>query len=173
MSKDIGIRDFPKNKSNPFIKNIIIPRRNQTIILGKDKDKIIVNGETGEIDDTLFIAIKKELDKEQFVKLFHNQLQSIFELSKKALKVFAYIASITEYTDKIIFEIEKCKNFTGYSSKATVLNGVAELLEKEFIAKSSITNIYYINPQIFYRGDRLVLISDFKKVKLKEIDKNE
>lgn len=171
MSQEIKIRDFPKNKNNPFIQNIIIPRRNQTIVLGKDREKVIINGDTGEVDDTLFIAVKKELDKEQFVKIFHNQLQAIFDLSKKALKVFAYIASITEYTDKVIFELEKCKDFTGYSSKATILNGVAELLEKEFIAKTTITNIYYINPQIFYKGDRLVLVSEFKKVKLKKIDK--
>jgi hypothetical protein len=166
-----GVRDFPRNSENPFLPNLLFPTKKSNAIISSKSEKVLVDMQTGQIDDSLFIAVRKEIDKEQFVKIFQNHMQAIFDLSRKALKVFSYIASVVEFSDKIIFEIEKCSKHTGYT-KATIFSGLAELLEKEFIAKSTVQNVYYINPQIFYRGDRLVLIQDIRKKHKDKIEKN-
>lgn len=170
ISKEtMRVMDFPENKENPFIPNLLFPKGRKNIIIAKS-DKAIMSKETGEIDeDTLFIGTKKELDKDQFVKIFHNHLQILFDLSKASLKIFSYIASITEFGDKIIFDLEDCKKFTGYTSKETIYKGLARLLEAEMIARSGASNIFFINPQIFYKGDRIVLVTEYRKKRGKSI----
>ncbi|MFC5534785.1 hypothetical protein ACFPQ1_10815, partial [Rhodocytophaga aerolata] len=106
------IKDFPFNKENPFMPNLLVPKRNRNIAITKKTPKALIDTVTGEIDDTLFIATKKEVDKEEFVKIFQSQLQAIFNLSKPAQKVCAYVMSITEFNDRIIFELDDCKKFT-------------------------------------------------------------
>lgn len=166
LSKETArVMDFPENQENPFIPNLLIKRSKKNIIIAKT-DKAIMSRETGEIEeDTIFIGTKKDLDKDQFVKIFHSHLQAIFDLSKSALKLFSYIASITEYGDKIIFNLENCKKYTGYNSKETIYRALAELLKADIIARSDASNLFFINPQIFYKGDRIVLVSEYRKKK--------
>jgi hypothetical protein len=174
-SKEIArVVDFPENQENPFIPNLLIKRGKKNIIIAKS-DKAIMSRGTGEIEeDTLFIGTKKDLDKDQFVKIFHSHLQAIFDLSKAALKIFSYIASVTEFGDRIIFHLEDCKKYTGYNSKETIYRALAELLRADIIARTDSSNLFYINPQIFYKGDRIVLVTEYRKKREKyAIDPNQ
>lgn len=167
--KYIGISNFEQFRENPFIPNLLIPRGKKNITIAKS-DKAIMSRETGEIEEnTLFIGMKKELDKDQFVKIFHSQLQVIFDLSKAALKVFGYIASVTEFGDKILFDIEDCKEYTGYKGLESIYKGLAELLNAEMIARTKQSSVYFINPQVFYKGDRIVLVTEYRKKREKSI----
>ena len=161
MSKEIPkIMDFPENRENPFIPNLIIPKGKKNVVIAKS-DKMLMSRESGEVDEeTLFIAAKKEVDKEQFVKIFLSNVQALFDLSKSTLKVFSYLASVAEYGDRIIFDLERCKEYTSYNSKQTIYRAMAELLNAEVIARTSMNNIFFINPQIFYKGDRIVLMTE-------------
>jgi len=169
ISKEIArVVDFPENHENPFIPNLLITKGKKNIIIAKT-DKAIMSRETGEVEeDTLFIGTRKELDKDQFVKIFHSHLQAIFDLSKASLKVFSYIASVTEYGDRIIFSLEDCKKYTGYNSKETIYRSLAELLKADIIARTDASNLYFINPQIFYKGDRIVLVNEYRKKREKK-----
>jgi hypothetical protein len=164
ISKEVArVVDFPENHENPFIPNLLIKKGNKNVVIAKS-DKAIFSTSTGEVDgDTLFIGTKKELDKDQFVKIFHSHLQAIFDLSKASLKVFSYIASVTEYGDRIIFNLEDCKKYTGYNSKETIYKSLAELLKADIIARTDASNLFFINPQIFYKGDRIVLVNEYRK----------
>ena len=131
---------------------------------------MLVDNVTGQIDDSLFIGIKKEVDKEEFVKIFHSQLQALFNLSKCALKVMSYFMSITKFHDELLFDLEDCKSFTGYSSKESVFNGIAELLKNEIIARGRNPYRYYANPSIFYKGDRIVLVTEYRQKRVKALE---
>jgi len=157
-----GITEFPMNRESPFLDNLIFPTRRTTIALARSQDKGLLDKVTGEIDDTLFIATKRDLDKEEFVKIFQSELKTIFELSKSALKVLSYFMSVSGFSDELDFDIEDCLEFTCYSSKQTIANGIVELLEKEIVARGKNPYKYFANPKIFYKGDRLVLISDYR-----------
>lgn len=52
---------------------------------------------------------------------------------------------------------------TGYKSTRSVWEGLAELLDKGFIARSRKTHIYYINPEMAFNGDRLFQFHDWIK----------
>lgn len=170
---DLKVLDFPENRENPFLSNLIIPKGKKNVIVSRQTDKALFSTITGEVDqETLFLAQKKDLDKEQFVKIFHSHLQIIFDLSKSTLKVFAYIASVTSFDDKVVFDIDDCLKYTGYNSKQTIYRSLAELLNADMIARTPHFNIYYINPQIFYKGDRIVLVQEYKLKKKKEVENN-
>lgn len=167
MSKEIPkILDFPENRENPFVPNLIIPKGKKNVVIARS-DKMLMSRESGEVDEeTLFIAAKKDVDKEQFVKIFLSNVQALFDLSKSTLKVFSYFASITEFGDKVIFDLEDCKEYTGYSSRQTIYRAIADLLAAEVIARTSANNLFFINPQIFYKGDRIVLMTEYRKKKI-------
>lgn len=170
MEKIAKVSDFPQHRENPFVPNILFPRGKKSVAIGQPKDKAIFNRVTGEVDDSLFISIKKEVDKEEFVKIFNSQLQALFNLSKCALKVLSYFMSITKFSDELDFDLEDCKKFTGYSSKESIFNGIAELLDNEIIARGKNPYKYYANPAVFYKGDRIVLLTEYTAKKKKDIE---
>lgn len=169
MNNEVKISDFPQYRENPFIPNILFPKGTKSVAIGRPKDKAILDKVTGEVDDSLFIAVKREVDKEEFVKIFHSQLQALFNLSKCALKVLSYFMSITKFDDELDFDLEDSKKFTGYSSKESIFNGIAELLKNEIIARGKNPYKYYANPSIFYKGDRIVLITEYTQKRKKGI----
>jgi hypothetical protein len=166
-----GIRDYPFNEINPFLDTLVVNSKSRIIAKGKNADKAIINTTTGEVgDDTLFIALQKEVDKEQFVKIFQSQLKIFFDLSTKTLRVLSYLLSVATFEDQILFRVNECMKYTGYNSKNTINQAIAELLEKGIIAKGYVAHLFYINPTIFYKGDRIVLLTEYRKVKKKPIE---
>ena len=83
--------------------------------------------------------------------------------------MFAYIFDELAFDDKIVFVFESCQEQAGYKSEAPIRAGLTELLQKEFIAKGPVTNVYYINPAIFYKGDRLTLLTQVTRKGVKAI----
>ncbi len=170
MDKDKKLSDFPQHRENPFMPNLLIPTARRTVAIGRPKDKRVIDSMTGEMDDSLFIGIKKQLDKEEFVKIFQSQLQAIFDLSKSALKVLSYFMSVAKYSDELDFDLEDCKEFTKYSSKDTISNGITELLNSEIVARGRNPYKYYANPSVFYKGDRIVLVTEYRMTKKKGLE---
>lgn len=167
----IGLRDYPFNEINPFLDTLVVNSKNRIISKGRNADKAIINTTTGEFaDETLFIALQKEVDKEHFVKIFQSQLKIIFDLSAKTLKVLSYLMSVATFDDQILFKVNDCLKYTGYTSRNTVTQAIAELLEKEIIARGYAPHLFYINPTVFYKGDRIVLLTEYRKVKKKTIE---
>lgn len=52
----------------------------------------------------------------------------------------------------------------GYS---TVYRSITQLIEKKLLAKADMTGCYYINPQIFFKGDRIILLNEYIKKDMK------
>lgn len=161
-----SLRDYSTNRENPYMDGLIIKTKEQTIAFGTNKNKRILNTETSELDeDTLLISVKKKVDKEHFVKLYTGVVKELFELSKSAFKVFCYILSVVEFKDLVILEIEACKQFCSYKSVDPIYDGVVELIERKIIAKGPIAGTYYINPSVIYKGDRVVLLTEYHRLR--------
>jgi DNA-binding IclR family transcriptional regulator len=48
-------------------------------------------------------------------------------------------------------------------SKSSFHRSIRELLDKKFIAESAITGLYFINPHLFFNGDRVRFVQEFKR----------
>ncbi len=161
-----GINDFSVFLENPFLNKLIVETKTKTNVIATKNGGAILNKSTGEIDeDTLFLAQRKQLDKEPFIKLFQSQLKALFGLTQAGVRVFGYFMEQSKFDDKVIFNWDECKDFTSYSSTSTIQKGMVELLENNFIAKTKNKNIYFINPEIFFKGDRIVLVTEYRKKK--------
>ena len=163
------VSKFQMNKVNPFIEETIqhIEKGDRMIFMGT-RDDILVDGNTGEVKAHSIIAKKVKLDKAQFRKVYVNNIASWFDLSKTGLRVFGFILSIIKPNhDSFDFDFDDCMEYTKYKSKNSVLSGLSELLENRFIARGSNPYKYYLNPTIFFNGNRLTLVKHF------EVDPNE
>lgn len=164
--KDMGLNDYPYHSINPFLTGVveaIAPSKTRKVAGFKFQD--VVNTETGEVDKQtmMVLATRKEVDKAEFAKVFRHQFQAFFGLSKASLDVLDYISDNLRYNNDriclLIPDIVEQKNI----STSTVYRSLYQLIEKELIAKADKLGIYYINPQVFFKGDRVVLINEYIK----------
>mgnify|MGYP003376905281 CR=1 FL=1 len=156
-----GVRKFPKYDSNPYVEKLSIPKKNKTVAVSV-RGLPLFDTATGEVAETAFMAIREQVDKEQFVKLFKSQIQSMFNLNAQGLRVFGYLLNVTRISEDIIyFNIEDCKKFTGYKSINSINLGIANLLKHSFIARATGVNLLYLNPNIFFNGDRMVVVKEY------------
>ena len=173
VDKTVHSKELPAYKSNPFLQNLRVPTTPKSSLFLK-RDEAIINRITGECEDgDVLTGKRKSVDAEHFVKIFVREIELIFELTRPAQKVFAYLISKVEYDDKLHFDIEDCRTSLKYSSGSQVFTGIKELLVNEFIAKTTWTNVYWINPKIFYKGDRLTVLREYRKVNAKPLIENQ
>ena len=162
MSKYKGIREFVINEKNPFWDTLNLKTRKKNIIAGP-AEEIIVNKNTNEVTGHTAFMKFQTVDKEKFVKVFTENVSSLFDLSRPAIRVFCYIMDrVKPNIDEVTFTLDDAMEFTGYTSKATIFKGVSELIENRFIARSKQHYIFYINPNIFFNGDRVSFVRSFR-----------
>ena len=158
------VRDFKKNKVNPFIEETMqhMSVGNKTILMGNRDTEFMVNTEGDILGHSIFAKIQK-VDKAQFAKLYVSNLSSLFGLSKTGIRVLSYILqSVKPNTDWFLFDIDDCLEVTEYKSKKSVWKGMGELLHNKFIARSNKVYKYYINPTIFFNGNRISFIQSYE-----------
>lgn len=157
--KKISVHE--KHEMNPFfdefIKDTPAPITKKEFVHAEraaTKQEYVLDGER-KIEQA-FLRIRK-LDAEQFVRFFFNRLEVLWDLSKPSMKILTYIFTILDWNkDFFYFEIDEAKKFTGYRGSNSILNALAELVEKGIIARSQIYNKFFINPMILFKGDRIV-----------------
>jgi len=161
----MSIKNFKENTENPFYNDTLvhIDRGVKTIKMG-DSNSIIVNTKTSELQEDGIVAFHKKIpiDKNKFTKVYLDNLASFFELTKAGQKVLEYLLkSLKPNKGQVLFDYRDCKEFTGYSSTSTITSGLSDLIKNKFIARSTKNYIYYINPTIFFNGNRMIWIKEF------------
>jgi len=171
---------------NPFIKDLVYPKGGGTMKTGNKSMPIggnaaswvskkmgLVDKDSGEvIDDQVVMRTVKTVDKEHFVKVFEAGLGAIFNLSKRAQEVLHFMLKVYNAQalggeqDQLSFSFEEAQ-LAGYSRKRqTWRSGMNELMYQEFMVPARRGNDWYwINPTLFYRGDRVTIVNQFVKKK--------
>lgn len=178
-----GVREFPQHSISPFFKGLYqVKTRNKIFAVGKQYSLFDHKSGEIEVDKTAFIGMRKVVDKGEFVKIYRGAIQALFDLSLKAQRVYGYFMEAMRINDHaVLFDQTECMEHTGYKSKVSVWEGVAELLEKGFIARATKQNVFFVNPEISFNGDRLVQFNEWilrgseahKELKSKEQDYDE
>lgn len=119
----------------------------------------------------------KEIDETQFVKIYTQNIKAFFNIKPTTQKVLMSILNATQKApnaDSIYlnwFEVEDySKQHDLQISERSFYNAMKELLEKGFIAESERINQYWINPHLFFNGDRMIFIREYRKKTKKEIE---
>lgn len=152
------------NKVNPFLPATVHHiEKGEKMLFFTDKRADMIVDHEGEVKGHSMFARKQIVDKAEFRKVFRTSLANWFDLSKAGIRVFAYIAeNLEKDKDSFEFDLEACKAFTKYSATNTILSGLAELIDNQFIARGNHPYKYFINPTVFFNGNRLTLVEQYE-----------
>ena len=155
-TKNPKLSRFPKYDTNPFI-NVPV----SSIKLGKKTTKINYNlvPKNKSRSDLGIASITNQVndyDKTPFIKFYEKGLLSLSKLSKSALQIVSQINNLLQYNQIHIYIVaqdimEKC----GCETDKPYHDGLADLVDKEFLARSKSPNVYFINPEMFFKGNRV------------------
>ena len=166
------LSDKPRKK---FIREKTLTDEKVAAVVG-----VGVNDDFGElVKGSMFISSKK-VDSETFVKVYAEGWRVLLDLSGTALKVFKFIYKQVldnPKKDSIVLHYTslKARNLIEMS-QPTFKSGLNELLNKNCLFSSYEPNIYFLNVQYFFNGERHYLIQEYqlvKKINNKELEQPE
>jgi hypothetical protein len=165
-----GIRNATRYEENPFLDRLTIKTRGKKVTVARGAR--LVDTDTGEIEGITEIAQVIEVEQEEFIKLYTRDLAIWFDLKKTGLRVFgALMLAIQENAigrDLVYFDHTGKNSIAFGLSKNTFYRGVEELLEKGFIARHKSAGWYFINPTMFFNGDRARFVKEYRRPKSKK-----
>ena len=103
-----------------------------------------------------------EFEKDPFLKLYNNELNFsiISNLSDTATKLFVYICyNIQKDSDMIELKSSVVMEYAKIKSSTTYYKYLQELIDNAIIARRSNSD-YWINPLIFFNGNRVEYYKD-------------
>ena len=166
----------PKQKKyevNPFVDQMVIKTRGKKMTVARGST--LVDMTTGEIEGVTEIAQIVEVDEGQFIKLFTKDLAFWFELSKGGMRVFGALLTAVQTSaigrDIVFLDVRHESLKTFGISRATFYRGIDELLEKGFIAKHLSSGWYFINPSMFFNGNRARFVREYRKKEISTYQK--
>lgn len=164
----------PEYELNPFCfeEELKIETKTRNLTTRKGTELVSKNGDSTETYFTNVVQ-KKEVDKEEFIKLFTSQIRVYFDLTKTAYKVFFIVLNLYQKEigrDEVYLTCKKAQNIAKALdnfelSTPVYYKGLNELIEKKIIAKSTEKYIYFINPAVFFNGDRARFVTEIIKKK--------
>lgn len=173
------LRNMPFSpEANPLTKETRYGTKKRYARAGRAEE--LVNVQTGEYHQRFaVIQSVEEVDNDQFVKLYAAGVQAAFELSKTAMRVFHLVLveyerepMVKGYADTVYLAWNG-RSATGEKldmSEATLNRGMRELVMKGFLHPRS-PSLYWVNPNLFFKGDRVILMNEFRKVKLSKVER--
>lgn len=152
-------------ESNPWVDSLAttIKKGNQITAMGRSSR--VVDSATGEVSDSeIAMVSKKVVDKEEFIKIFEGGISNIFDLTKSARDLFRAVLQMylnQKMAGEKIYVSDVTLKEVGYAkARSTKNNALNQLLKAGFIAKiKGEQNWYWVNPNMFYKGNRITLIN--------------
>lgn len=149
-----------KHINNPFImdENIPVADKKRFFKIGENDSLMTTDGEV--LPTATYFLKNEKVDREPYIKVYPRLMQDWFPGMTKAGKmIFQYILSkLKPNQDIVVLSIEDAMKELDIS-KNTVYTGLMNLIILKMIAKTSATNAYYINPLLFFNGDRKVVFA--------------
>jgi hypothetical protein len=155
--------------SNPLMGGTVITSKSRRVAAGMRSE--LVDPDTGEVQAMSSIHRVKQVDDAEFVKVFGEGVKAMYGLKRTGMRVFQAILEEYQatkmnggYADAIYinwFDGGLCGRDIGMSER-TFHNGLKELLENKFLAPRS-ANLYWVNPALFFKGDRVALIREYRR----------
>ncbi len=177
------ITEHPISEGNPFVEEALAGIQKQTVRktrvirpddgLSKQVQQIVVNTD-GEATGYGAFMQYIEVDEDKFAKIYLSQFAAFWELSKPAIRVFGYLLSVLKPgQDRLIFRMDKALAYTNYGHRNNIATGISNLLECGIIARTPYDNEYFINPLVFFNGNRVTFAKTYVKKRKEQLDKSQ
>jgi hypothetical protein len=156
-----------KYDHNPFLEGVVSTFSDKRVKVAMKPNLAEIDNATGE-----YVRIPGEIvkvvtaDNGSFVKLYSAHLDAFFELTGSARQVVKYLVH-THQLDPNKHLVGLHRTFAeqaGYEiPESSWFAGIRQLIEKDFIASATVPNYYYLNPALFFNGDRTRFVVEIKK----------
>lgn len=156
---------------NPLMEPQQVTTKRRYVRSGRSED--LINPATGEIHGVSAIHQVEERDDAEFVKVFAAGVAASYELSRTAQRVFQVVLDqyqrtpmsrgYADYVNLFWFGDGVEGRDVGMSER-TFQRGLKELIEKRFIASKDGTG-FWTNPALFFKGDRVMFIKEYRRRK--------
>ena len=163
------INKIKSPNENPLLKDAVVKSKERRITSGLRNE--LVDQNTGEIQAVSTIHRVKQVDDAEFVKVFAEGIKAMYGLTKTGMRVFQAILEEYQstkmnggYADSIYiswFDNGLSGRDIGMS-ESTYHRGLKELLINRFISPRT-PNLYWVNPALFFKGDRVAFIRQYNK----------
>jgi hypothetical protein len=145
---------------NPLVNPKELVMKEKTVRVGSARE--LVDTATGEVSNVNAIYQRKIVDSERFAKIYLDGLAKTFGMTKTAQRVFQSILRLCEKdTDSIWLNFMLVNKHDPDMPESTFYRGLKELVKYEFIAHSDVPNKFWINPHLFFNGDRVKFITEY------------
>ena len=132
--------------------------------------KAIIDTTTGEVEDVAEIVSVHRVDNEQFVKIFTSNLKQFFNLKPttyRMVQVLLHQLGRARDRDTVYLNVSVAEQYfistdQNPISKSILLQRHARTHPKGFIAESTNPNLYWINPALFFNGDRVRFVKEYR-----------
>lgn len=174
---------MPKYTENPFLAETVqlTTTKTKTVFTKKIKDDAAINMvnalEKPKDDGEWSFCYRKEVDTNEFVKLYAEGLSEIMDLTSAGSKVFRIIYGqlyglkgqdktqiILNYAMLTDLERKKC-------AESTFQRGIKDCIKHRLIAQSVIPSVYFVNPSYIYNGSRIGLVKAYVNREREEAEK--
>ena len=131
--------------------------------------KAIIDTTTGEVEDVAEIVSVHRVDNEQFVKIFTSNLKQFFNLKPttyRMVQVLLHQLGRARDRDTVYLNVSVAEQYfistdQNPISKASYYNAMRELIQKGS-SQSTSPNLYWINPALFFNGDRVRFVKEYR-----------
>lgn len=164
-----------QHEHNPFIQELEVPLKKK---FSKSESGVFMTGQSqqngsGECVDVAAITRVEFVDEEKFVKVYTDELRHFFSLKPSTQKVLQIVlVELQKRKDKDLVYLDykhACAYFTSTEetgkktmSRPTFHTCIKEMIANNFIAESTYQNQYFINPKLFFNGNRLKLVKEYR-----------
>lgn len=164
-----NLRRLPFSPSkNPLMDGVVVRTKQKQVRVGGMRE--MYDTSTGEVSNAVIVE-EQELDDQHFVKVFTAGIRAAFGLTITGSKVFQAVLDVYQkqpmaggFVDSVYLHF-----FDGgldgrklEISDRTFRRGLVELLEKQFLFPRG-ENLFWINPNLFFRGDRATFIKSYRR----------
>lgn len=152
-------------KTNPFMNDLILKVRSKHLTVARGSS--LVDSSTGEITGVTEVSQVVPVDATAFVKLYVANISAFFDFSRAGLKAFGVLMHAVQQhpsTDLVYMDLSAAPDELRVS-KQTFYRGVQELIENKFVARHVSPGWWYVNPNLFFNGDRVRFVREYRKLR--------
>jgi len=169
----------PSPTVNPLLEPQTIKTRRRLVKSGRSEE--LVNPATGEVTGVTAIHQIEERDDAEFVKVFASGISASYELGKTAQRVFQVVLDQYQrtpmsrgYADAVnlYWFGDGIEGRDVGMSEYTWKRGLRELLDKGFLYPKDSAS-FWVNPALFFKGDRVMFIKEYRRRKPTQSDELE
>lgn len=116
------------------------------------------------------VHVVREVDESEFLKLYTKNINSIFNLKPTTQRVLQYLMTELQKTpnaDAIyLFWLGAEEYFSEVNvnvSRTSFHRALRELMANGFIAESTKPSMFWFNPHLFFNGNRMSFVHEYRK----------